>query len=310
MLATTTATTLTMSRSEKYANNVAGSSTIFFEATMGGSFAEKLYNNEIAGVHQQVILQRSYNTFLIHPGSKFKLWSDIVLSVFILANTIIMPLDIAFLGKDDPLYPYVNVWNWCSDIYFILDIFVVFRTGVVTSLLSGTVSMDPKVIAKTYAKGFLTIDVLSSLPFDRIFEPFENDQASAIGQAIKVARLTRYIRLLRLLRVSRLNRTAASFEGDNIVSVVGVMVRLVNEFIVLVVVAHWSACIQFLVPAVQGFPRDSWVQLNDLTLSPWYEQYTAAFLQGVSHAVEAGYGRIAPKRTEEMWVTVMSVLTG
>ena len=28
--------------------------------------------------------------------------------------------------------------------------------------------------------------------------------------------------------------------------------------------AHWSGCIQFLVPMLNGFPKDSWVAINEL----------------------------------------------
>ena len=32
-------------------------------------------------------------------------------------------------------------------------------------------------------------------------------------------------------------------------------------------VAHWSGCIQFLVPMLNGFPSDSWVAINELQVA-------------------------------------------
>jgi hypothetical protein len=32
-------------------------------------------------------------------------------------------------------------------------------------------------------------------------------------------------------------------------------------------VGHWSGCLQFLVPMLQGFPANSWVAINELQVS-------------------------------------------
>ena len=31
--------------------------------------------------------------------------------------------------------------------------------------------------------------------------------------------------------------------------------------------AHWSGCIQFLIPMLNGFPKDSWVSINELQVA-------------------------------------------
>jgi hyperpolarization activated cyclic nucleotide-gated potassium channel 2 len=50
--------------------------------------------------------------------------------------------------------------------------------------------------------------------------------------------------------------------------------RIFNFMCLMMLMAHWSGCIQFLVPMLQGFPRDSWVVINELEHAPWFEQYT------------------------------------
>lgn len=40
--------------------------------------------------------------------------------------------------------------------------------------------------------------------------------------------------------------------------------RIFNLICMMLLVGHWSGCLQFLVPMLQGFPPDSWVSINEL----------------------------------------------
>jgi hypothetical protein len=41
-------------------------------------------------------------------------------------------------------------------------------------------------------------------------------------------------------------------------------IRFFNLVSLILLLAHWNGCLQFLVPMLQDFPRDSWVILEDL----------------------------------------------
>ena len=43
-----------------------------------------------------------------------------------------------------------------------------------------------------------------------------------------------------------------------------VFMRIFNLICMMLLVGHWSGCLQFLVPMLQGFPRNSWVAINEL----------------------------------------------
>ena len=43
-----------------------------------------------------------------------------------------------------------------------------------------------------------------------------------------------------------------------------VFMRIFNLICLMLLVGHWSGCLQFLVPMLQGFPRNSWVAINEL----------------------------------------------
>ncbi len=40
--------------------------------------------------------------------------------------------------------------------------------------------------------------------------------------------------------------------------------RIFNLICMMLLVGHWSGCLQFLVPMLQGFPANSWVAINEL----------------------------------------------
>lgn len=44
--------------------------------------------------------------------------------------------------------------------------------------------------------------------------------------------------------------------------------RIFNLICMMLLIGHWSGCLQFLVPMLQGFPSNSWVAINELQVSP------------------------------------------
>lgn len=43
-----------------------------------------------------------------------------------------------------------------------------------------------------------------------------------------------------------------------------VFMRIFNLICMMLLIGHWSGCLQFLVPMLQGFPANSWVAINEL----------------------------------------------
>ena len=38
----------------------------------------------------------------------------------------------------------------------------------------------------------------------------------------------------------------------------------------MLLIGHWSGCLQFLVPMLQGFPSNSWVAINELQVDSFF----------------------------------------
>ena len=46
-----------------------------------------------------------------------------------------------------------------------------------------------------------------------------------------------------------------------------VFMKIFNLICMMLLIGHWSGCLQFLVPMLQGFPPNSWVAINELQVS-------------------------------------------
>ena len=83
--------------------------------------------------------------------------------------------------------------------------------------------------------------------------------------------------------------------------------RILNLIALIILLAHWNGCLQFMIPMFQNFPSDCWVALNGLQTAPWTEQYTVALFKALSHMLCIGYGRYPPQSYVDMWLTMLSM---
>jgi len=89
-----------------------------------------------------------------------------------------------------------------------------------------------------------------------------------------------------------------------------VFMRIFNLICMMLLIGHWSGCLQFLVPMLQGFPPNCWVAINELQEAFWLEQYSWALFKAMSHMLCIGYGRFPPQSLTDMWLTMLSMISG
>lgn len=63
---------------------------------------------------------------------------------------------------------------------------------------------------------------------------------------------------------TRINLCRCCWQFLNMASV---FMRIFNLICMMLLIGHWSGCLQFLVPMLQGFPSNSWVAINELQVS-------------------------------------------
>ncbi|VVC94042.1 unnamed protein product [Leptidea sinapis] len=182
------------------------------------------------------------------------------------------------------------------------------------------------------------------LIFNQVNDFSESFQILHAGRALRILRLAKLLSLVRLLRLSRLVRYVSQWEevyilqnlqkkrterrgrlssdvakkkGDTksnlifkFLNMASVFMRIFNLICMMLLIGHWSGCLQFLVPMLQGFPPNSWVAINELQEAFWLEQYSWALFKAMSHMLCIGYGRFPPQSLTDMWLTMLSMISG
>ncbi|XP_077298444.1 potassium/sodium hyperpolarization-activated cyclic nucleotide-gated channel 2-like isoform X9 [Arctopsyche grandis] len=276
--------------------------------------AMKLFGSKKALMKER-IRQKAAGHWVIHPCSSFRFYWDLCMLLLLVANLIILPVAISFFNDD--LSTRWIAFNCLSDTIFLIDIVVNFRTGIMQQDNSEQVILDPKLIAKHYLRTWFFLDLISSIPLDYIFLIFnqvndfsESFQILHAGRALRILRLAKLLSLVRLLRLSRLVRYVSQWEEVYFLNMASVFMRIFNLICMMLLIGHWSGCLQFLVPMLQGFPSNSWVAINELQEAFWLEQYSWALFKAMSHMLCIGYGRFPPQSLTDMWLTMLSMISG
>ncbi|XP_057582852.1 cGMP-gated cation channel alpha-1 isoform X2 [Hippopotamus amphibius kiboko] len=141
---------------------------------------------------------------------------------------------------------YWLIFDYLSDLVYLLDMFVRTRTGYLEQGL--LVKEELKLIDKYKSNFQFKLDVLSVIPTDLLY--------------FKLGWNYPEIRLNRLLRISRMfeffQRTETRTNYPNIF-------RISNLVMYIVIIIHWNACVYFSISKAVGFGNDTWVypDVND-----------------------------------------------
>ncbi|XP_025891425.1 cyclic nucleotide-gated cation channel alpha-3 isoform X2 [Nothoprocta perdicaria] len=221
----------------------------FLERIRGPTFIEvssrqnKIHSS--VGVDEQPgkLNRKKKEVFVIDPSSNmYYNWLTIIAAP-VFYNWCMIVCRACF---DELQIDHVRLWlvlDYCSDIIYIFDMFVRFRTGF---LEQGLLVKDEKKLREHYTKTMqFKLDVLSLLPTDLAY--------------LKLGLNYPELRFNRLLRISRLfeffDRTETRTNYPN-------MFRIGNLVLYILIIIHWNACIYFAISKVIGFGSDTWVYPN------------------------------------------------
>ncbi|KAL6469342.1 hypothetical protein MHYP_G00228660 [Metynnis hypsauchen] len=289
-------------------------------------FSLRMFGSQKA-VEKEQERVKSAGNWIIHPYSDFrngKQWQqlcagtatrfywDITMLMFMVGNLIIIPVGITFF-KDETTTPWI-IFNVVSDTFFLMDLVLNFRTGIVFED-NTEIILDPKMIKKKYLRTWFVVDFISSIPVDYIFLIVEKGIDSEVyktARALRIVRFTKILSLLRLLRLSRLIRYIHQWEEifHMTYDLASAVMRIINLIGMMLLLCHWDGCLQFLVPMLQDFPSDCWVSLNKMVNDSWSELYSFALFKAMSHMLCIGYGRQAPESMSDIWLTMLSMIVG
>ncbi|XP_049910825.1 potassium/sodium hyperpolarization-activated cyclic nucleotide-gated channel 1 [Epinephelus moara] len=274
-------------------------------------FSLRMFGSQKA-VEKEQERVKSAGNWIIHPYSDFRFYWDFTMLMFMVGNLIIIPVGITFF-KDETTTPWI-IFNVVSDTFFLMDLVLNFRTGIVFED-NTEIILDPKKIKKKYLKSWFVVDFVSSIPVDYIFLIVEKGMDSEVyktARALRIVRFTKILSLLRLLRLSRLIRYIHQWEEifHMTYDLASAVMRIFNLIGMMLLLCHWDGCLQFLVPMLQDFPSDCWVSLNKMVNDTWSELYSFALFKAMSHMLCIGYGRQAPESMSDIWLTMLSMIVG
>uniref|UniRef100_A0A6J0U3Y2 Potassium/sodium hyperpolarization-activated cyclic nucleotide-gated channel 3 n=1 Tax=Pogona vitticeps TaxID=103695 RepID=A0A6J0U3Y2_9SAUR len=270
------------------------------------------------GSHKAVEIEqqrvKSAGFWIIHPYSDFRFYWDLIMLLLMVGNLIILPVGITFF-KDENTPPWI-VFNVLSDTFFLADLILNFRTGIVVED-NTEIILDPHTIKMKYLKSWFLVDFISSIPVDYIFlivdlETQMDSEVYKTARALRIVRFTKILSLLRLLRLSRLIRYIHQWEEifHMTYDLASAVVRIFNLIGMMLLLCHWDGCLQFLVPMLQDFPDDCWVSINHMVNDSWGKQYSHALFKAMSHMLCIGYGQQAPEGMTDVWLTMLSMIVG
>uniref|UniRef100_A0A673LCI6 Hyperpolarization activated cyclic nucleotide-gated potassium channel 4 n=1 Tax=Sinocyclocheilus rhinocerous TaxID=307959 RepID=A0A673LCI6_9TELE len=247
-------------------------------------FSLRMFGSEKAVEREQERV-KSAGFWIIHPYSDFRFYWDLTMLLLMVGNLIIIPVGITFF-KDEHTPPWI-VFNVVSDTFFLLDLVLNFRTGIVKED-NAEIILDPQQIKIKYLRSWFVVDFISSIPVDYIFLIVETRIDSDFyktARALRIVRFTKILSLLRLLRLSRLIRYIHQWEEifHMTYDLASAMVRIVNLIGMMLLLCHWDGCLQFLVPDGQN-------KNCQVTNDTWGQQYSYALFKAMSHMLCIGYG--------------------
>jgi hypothetical protein len=105
--------------------------------------------------------------WLIGKMSPIKIKWDLFIIVLAIYNCFFLPLELSLLPDITRYYPWIESMNIVIDFFFFVDIIACFRTTEFNST-NGMEIHDTKQLAIMYIKGRFFLDLMSSVPFEKI----------------------------------------------------------------------------------------------------------------------------------------------
>lgn len=254
--------------------------------------------------------------FFIDPFCMEKMVWDIIGMLFLFYNIVVIPIRLAWdidIGLENPVF----IWESFVDWFFVVDICLNFRTGV---LVEGKVIYNPKIVALKYAKTWLPIDLISSVPLDF----FMTMSGGGSLKSMKMVRMIRLVKIFKLLRLLKMTSFLASFLDAFPVS--KYPINMLGMLFSVAYLAHILACVNYWVARAAdkdmnggewtgyGDDANSWVagyqggymvkEKDDFNA-----QYLASMYWALTTITTVGYGDIIPRNDDErIWAMIaMSV---
>jgi hypothetical protein len=169
------------------------------------------------------------------------------------------------------------------------------------------VVMQRRIITRTYLLSWFVPDVLSSIPIELFIQSARSTQSDDHGgstahyaRTSKTMKLMRMLKLMKVFRLMRVNRVfkymrlASQWMSDRVgftfnASTQGV-IRIGKLFGMLLLLAHWIGCLNYMLCRIWDFPEESWVVQYNIEpgAATMGKQYTWSFFKAMQLMISSG----------------------
>ena len=273
--------------------------------------------------------------YSIDPHSTFRGRWDLTQAIILVYVALVVPFRV---GYKQPAEGGWYVLDLIIDLYFYLDIFLNFCTGYIDPNDEEQVIYHPGIIAKNYAKTWLTIDVVACLPIDIVLRitqdrlecslsqggcPPEDREGDSSGQLLRLFKLLRLFRLMKLLRLFKIMRLFERYQDDmfkylHYLSVLRLMA-------IMLYMGHiFGCCFHYF--SVEDWRTDGErAQILDGTIMPWLneyfrdgtpttrdvvDRYIASIYWAFTTMTTVGYGDISAVTRSERVIACFGMIVG
>ncbi|KAK7384745.1 hypothetical protein VNO78_30446 [Psophocarpus tetragonolobus] len=229
--------------------------------------------------------------YIIAPyNRRYRIWNKfLILLVFYTAW--ICPFEFGFLEKSKGALSIIdNVVNG----FFAIDIVVTFFVAYLDKSTYLLVD-DRKLIALRYAKSWLLLDVIATIPYEVV--------RSILPPSLQ---LYSYFNILRLWRLHRVSAMFARMEKDRNYSYF--WVRCCKLTCVTLFTVHVAACFLYFL-AARDNPQSTWWGLVPAAIDQnLWGKYVVSIYLSIVTLVSVGYGDLHPVNTKEMVFDILYML--
>ncbi|XP_015885894.3 potassium channel AKT1 isoform X1 [Ziziphus jujuba] len=231
--------------------------------------------------------------FIISPFHPYyRTWQGFLV-ILVFYTAWVSPFEFGFVNRSKGVLAVTdNIVNALFAIDITLTFFVAYLEKTSYLLID-----DPKLIAKRYAKTWLILDIISTIPSEAT--------RYILPHAIETYG---YFNMLRLWRVRRVSAMFARLEKDRNYSYF--CIRCAKLMCVTLLASHIAGCFFYFLAAHYRDPARTWigaVHTNFHELSLW-DRYVTSMYWSIVTMTATGYGDLHPVNTGEMVFDIFYLL--